>query len=161
MLSLNGSQPISSLKKEGPSKRLVFGEDQRVAQWAADRSAHGNIWDGKFVAIGLEHNGELIAALGYTEYLAGGSVRGHISAIEGKHWMTKSFLRIMFIYPFLQLKVQRFNALIPAQNKAVKRFVEHLGFTHESTMERALANDDVLVYRMFVEDPAWKRWVMI
>jgi RimJ/RimL family protein N-acetyltransferase len=138
----------------------VFGEDQRVAEWAASRSINGNIWDGKYVAIGLEEKGELIAALGFTEFLPGGSVRGHIAAVEGKRWLTRPFLRMIFLYPFMQLKVQRFNALIPAKNTSVKRFVEHLGFTLESTMVRALANDDVLVYRMFVDEPAWKRWVM-
>ncbi len=120
---------------------------------------HGNIWDGKYVAIGLQHGSELIAALGFTEFLPGGSVRGHIAAVDDKRWLTRPFLRMIFLYPFMQLKVQRFNALIPAKNLAVKRFVEHLGFTLESRMVRALANDDVLVYRMFVEEDAWKRWV--
>jgi RimJ/RimL family protein N-acetyltransferase len=138
---------------------LVFGEDARVAQWAAEHSDTGNAWDGKYVAIGLEQHGELIAALGFTEYLPGGSVRGHICAIEGKRWLTRPFLRMIFLYPFMQLKVQRFNAWIPAKNGAVKRFVEHLGFTLESTMVRALANDDVLIYRMFIEESAWKKWV--
>lgn len=138
---------------------MVFGEDQRVAEWAASRSINGNVWDGKYVGIGLEESGELIAALGFTEFLSGGSVRGHIAAVEGKTWLTRPFLRMIFLYPFMQLKVQRVNALIPAKNLAVKRFIEHLGFTLESTMVRALANDDVLVYRMFVEDRAWKKWV--
>lgn len=110
------------------------------------------------MGIGLERNGELVAALGFTEWLPGGSVRGHIQSV-GTHWLTKPFLRMIFIYPFVQLRVQRFNALIPASNLKVKRFVERLGFTLESRMERALAHDDVLVYRMFIEEPVWHRWV--
>jgi RimJ/RimL family protein N-acetyltransferase len=139
---------------EGRSKRLVFGEDQRVAEWARDHTG-GNLWDGQYVAIGLEQGSELIAALGFTSYLPGGSVSGHICAIPGKRWMTRPFLRMIFMYPFLQLKVQRFNAWIPAKNLAVKNFVEHLGFTFEHRLPRMLANDDVLLYRMFREDCRW------
>lgn len=129
-----------------------------MAEWAALHSATGQLWDGKYVAIGLQRCGKLVAALGFTEFLPGGSVRGHIQAV-GKHWLSRPFLRMIFLYPFVQLRVQRFNALIPAKNQAVKRFVEHLGFTQESVMVRALANDDVLVYRMFIDEPVWKRWV--
>jgi RimJ/RimL family protein N-acetyltransferase len=145
------------MRKAAPCE-LVFGEDQRVAEWAAGHSATGQLWDGKYVAIGLQRDGRLIAALAFTEFLPGGSVRGHIQSV-GKHWLTRPFLRMIFLYPFMQLRVQRFNALIPAKNQKVRQFVEHLGFTLESTMVRALANDDVLVYRMFAEDDAWKRWV--
>lgn len=139
--------------------RLIYGEDERVAQWAAQHSSTGRMWDGQYIAIGLERAGELVAAWGFTEYLPGGSIRGHVCAVPGKQWLTRPFLRILFLYPFQQLKVHRLNAMIPAKNHAVKNFVEQLGFTFESRMERALAQDDVLIYRMFVEDKAWKRWV--
>lgn len=107
------------------------------------------------MAIGLEQAGELIAALGFNSYLPGGSVSGHICAIPGKRWMTRPFLRMIFMYPFLQLKVQRFNAWVPARNAALIRFVEHLGFTLEHRLTRMLADGDVLLYRMFREDCRW------
>ncbi len=155
---LSGSVP-TICSSPAVQSRLIFGEDQRVAEWAAERSSTGQIWDGKYIAIGLERRGKLVAALGFTEYIPGGSVRGHIQT-EGKYWLNRAFLRILFIYPFMQLRVHRFNAFIPAKNEAVRVFTEGLGFTFEHRMPRALANDDVLIYRMFIEDVAWKRWVM-
>jgi RimJ/RimL family protein N-acetyltransferase len=150
-----GIRPTTCSSPAVPSKRLIYGQDQRVAEWVAARSDTGNLWDGKFIAIGLEENGELIAGLGFTDYLPGGSIAGHICAIPGKRWLTRPFLRILFIYPFVQLKVQRFNAMIPAKNLAVKKFVADLGFTFEHRMPRMLADDDVLIYRMFREDCRW------
>lgn len=138
------------------SRRLVFGEDLRVAEWVRDQSK-ANIWDGQYVAIGLEENGELIAGIGFTDYLPGGSIAGHIHAIPGKRWLTRPFLRIMFLYPFMQLQVRRLNALVPAKNAAVIGFIEHLGFTFEHRMTRMLKDDDVLIYRMFAEDCRYLR----
>lgn len=151
--------PLTTCSPPAARSRLVFGEDERVAMWAAQHSSTGRIWDGQYIAIGLERAGELVAAWGFTEYLPGGSIRGHVYATPGKNWLTRPFLRILFLYPFQQLKVHRLNAMIPEKNAAVKNLVEHLGFTLESRMERALAQDDVLIYRMFFEDPAWKKWI--
>lgn len=153
MLS-SGNPSITCSKKEGRSKRLIFGESQRVAEWVR-RQTGGNLWDGQFVAIGLEQGGEIIAGLGFNSYIPGGSVSGHIAAIPGRRWITRPFLRALFMYPFMQLKVQRFNAFLPAKNAAVIRFAEHLGFTFEHRMPRMLVNDDVLIYRMFREDCQW------
>jgi RimJ/RimL family protein N-acetyltransferase len=153
-LPCNGSQPTSCMSLADRSKRLIYGQDQRVAEWVRDQTK-GNIWDGKYIAIGLEQAGELIAAVGFTDYLPGGSISGHICSIPGKRWMTKPFLRVMFIYPFVQLKVQRLNAFIPAKNEAVRNLIEHMGFTFEHRMPRMLADDDVLIYRMFAEDCRW------
>lgn len=93
--------------------------------------------------------------MGYTDYLPGGSISGHISAIPGKRWLTRPFLRVMFLYPFMQLKVRRLNAFVPASNAPLRRFLKHLGFTLEHRMERMLENDDVLIYRMYREDCRW------
>lgn len=133
---------------------MIFGESQRVAKWVRQQTG-GNLWDGQFVAIGLEQGGELIAGLGFNSYIPGGSVSGHLAAIPGKRWITRPFLRALFMYPFMQLKVERFNAFLPARNTAVIRFAEHLGFTFEHRMTRMLPNDDVLIYRMFREDCRW------
>lgn len=89
-----------------------------------------------------------MAAAGYTDYIQGGSISGHIVAER----MTSEFVHALLWYPFAQLGVRRLSALIPAGNVRVKQFVEHMGFTFEATLERILPRDDILVYRFFRED---------
>jgi RimJ/RimL family protein N-acetyltransferase len=89
----------------------------------------------------------------YTDWYEGGSIRGHITTLGGR--LTRDFIRALFAYPFVQLKVRRFTALIPAKNLKANRFVEHLGFTKETVMHNVFENDDLNVWRMYREDCGW------
>jgi len=99
-------------------------------------------------AIGLLRDEELIAAAGYTDYIPGGSISGHIVGAG----FTREFLHAILWYPFGQLKVRRLSALVPSRNERVVRFMEHIGFTFEARCERIYPADDLLVYRLFSED---------
>lgn len=91
----------------------------------------------------------MVAAAGYTDYVKGGSISGHI-VIRGR--VNRRFIDAILRYPFEQLQVRRLSALIPANNLAAKGFVEHMGFVYEAKHERVLPADDLLVYRFFRED---------
>lgn len=129
----------------------MYGQDQRIGEWARELSDERRLWNAGYRAIGLQRNGILIAGVAYTDYY-GGSIAGHITATAP---LTRPFVRALFAYPFLQLKCRRFSAWVPARKRHVQHFVERLGFTYESRMERALLDDDVLVYRMFPTDCRW------
>ena len=118
-----------------------------MREWAQGRILQR--WSQFDTAIGLERDGELIAAAGYTDYIPLGSISGHI-VIAGP--LTREFLSAILWYPFGQLQVRRLSALIPAKHERVRRFVEHIGFTFETRCERVFPDDDLLVYRMFRED---------
>lgn len=76
----------------------------------------------------------------------------HIAAIAGSRWLTKSFLKAAFAYPFNQLKVNRVTGYVPAKNMAARRLDLHLGFKVEGVMRKALADDDVIVMGMLREE---------
>lgn len=132
--------------------RLVYGEDERVAHWARVRIPGAEDWNGGYRAIGLERDGKLIAAAVYTD-VSLANLSMHIAG-EG-NWASRKFLRAIFAYPFVQLKVRRVTGYISAKNWRSRKMAEQMGGTLESIMERALMDDDVCVYRIFNEHCRW------
>jgi RimJ/RimL family protein N-acetyltransferase len=125
----------------------VYGQNDRVREWATRTG--GYHWSHLETTIGLERCGELVAAAGYTDYIAGASISGHI-IIQGR--INRDFMRAILWYPFEQLKVQRLSGIAPAKNLAVQHFMEHIGLTYETTLARMLPDDDIRVYRIFREE---------
>ena len=102
--------------------------------------------------IGLERDGELIAGVLY-EGFNHHNVWMHVAAQPGGRWMTKSYLRYCFEYPFNELGVDRISGYVEAHNDAARRFDEHLGFKQEAILSGAASNGgDVIVYVMRRED---------
>jgi RimJ/RimL family protein N-acetyltransferase len=66
--------------------------------------------------------------------------------------MTRSYLRAVFRYPFVQLGVRRVSGFVPASNAQAIRFNEHLGFKREGLMREALWDDDVIVFGMLRQE---------
>lgn len=128
--------------------KLVYGELTRARAWAQLHSGSPYIWSKLEATIHLERHGQLVAAAGYTDYIAGASISGHIVAQR----LNRAFVEAILFYPFGQLGVRRLSALIPGSNARVKRFVEHIGFTHEATLKHIFPNDDLLVYRLLREE---------
>jgi RimJ/RimL family protein N-acetyltransferase len=131
---------------------FVYGEDDRVAQWAAARIG---VKFQKCTAIGVERNGELIAAVVYDRY-SGNDLCMHVAAIPSARWATKDAMYRFFAYPFLQLGVTRVTGLVAADNAAARKFDEHIGFVFEGTMRRGMADGtDLIVYGMLRDECRW------
>lgn len=133
---------------------LHIGPD--VVPWVAKRTNEfGNF--GAAVGIGWKKGGELVAGVAYCEW-NGPNVVCHIASDGSKRWATREFLRVIFDYPFRQLKVGRITVCVGKGNRPSRRFVEHLGFTHEATLEGAHPSGDLLVYRLRRQDCRYLRW---
>lgn len=134
-------------------KRVIYGEDARVAKWVGDL-VNENYAAGS-AAIGLEQDGELIAGVVFDLY-TGPSISMHVAAIPGKRWMTKDFLWRCFAYPFLQLQCNRITGLVRADNLVAQKFDEHLGFKREGLLRKAAADGtDYVLYGMLREECRW------
>jgi RimJ/RimL family protein N-acetyltransferase len=127
-------------------KRIVTGEDRRVAAFVASQTEMGGHF-GSCTAIGLERDGEIVAGVVY-ENFSGRNVECHIAAV-GKHWMTREFLWFIFFYPFEQVNAGRITVVVDDSNEQSMRFVENLGFEVEAKLEDAGRSGDLLIYRMF------------
>jgi len=135
---------------------IICQPKEQIAEFvssAVGGSARHFPW-GNYSALGLTSSGQLVAGVIYNHY-AGPTICAHIGAVPGKKWLTRSFLRAMFDYPFNQLKVRRITGLVPKRNRAARKFDEHLGFKLEGCMRHALPDDDMLVYGMLREECRW------
>lgn len=103
-------------------------------------------------AIGLERDGELVAGVIY-EGFNGRNVWMHVAAEPSKRWMTKSYLRACFRYPFVQLGCDRVSGYVEGWNEAARKFDEHLGFRPEAVLRGAASDGgDVILYVMWREE---------
>jgi len=133
--------------------RVVWGEDERVGAWVAERVSATTF--GPFTAIGLERNGELVAGLVYNMF-TGPSINMHVALDPILRMVSREHLAIAFGYPFNQLKCKRITGRVHALNFKAQRFDEHLGFIREG-IERCGAADgaDIILYGMLRAECRW------
>lgn len=129
-------------------KRIVWDQPERVMRFVAARTGEDAYRD--YTAVGLEHDGELVAGVVFTLYTGvNGAVMMHVASDGSRHWMTRSYLSACFRYPFVQLQCRRVTGLVRADNLAAQHFDEHLGFKHEGLLREG-CNDgtDLILYGM-------------
>lgn len=118
-------------------------DPELVGPWVAKRAEfqwHPN----RGTVIGMSSRGKLIAGVVYEDW-TGTNVTAHIAAER----LLPGFVRAMFHYPFVQLKVGRITAPVCSMNEKAIRFVEKLGFRREATLEAAIPGGDLLFYRLW------------
>src|SRR5690348_14450474 len=120
----SGSAPTICSNLGGRSSVLIFGQDQRVADWVRSRLPDFIGWNGYYVAIGYEREGDLTGGVVFTQFSGCNIVIA--CALEAP--LTRRFLRGIFFYPFHQLKCRRVTALIDSKNLKSRSLVEHAGF---------------------------------
>lgn len=115
-----------------------------VVEWVFLRT--GGCWEPWAMGIGWVRDGTLIAGVAYDRY-NGASVCMHVAA-DGKHWLTRSYLRACFDYPFNRLNVKKVLGLVDASNAQARKFDEHLGFRLEARLQDAAPGGDLMIYSM-------------
>jgi len=131
-------------------RRIVFDE-QRVGPWVVDRV--GGRFDSLSTAIGLEENERLIAGVLYNGCNKR-SISAHIAG-EGKSWMTRDFLHVIFDYPFRQLGVNVIIGTVDSENRAARHFDERLGFKLLSILPDAGPKADMCIYAIKANERRW------
>lgn len=127
-------------------KRIVWNEPERVMRWVAVRTDEDAYH--LYTAIGLEHDGELVAGVVFN-MKAGANILMHVASDGSRHWMTPAYLAACFRYPFIQEGCQRITGLVRADNVDAQRFDEHLGFKREGQLRAACTDGtDLIVYGM-------------
>lgn len=131
---------------------IVVGKG--VVEWIAKRTNEFGGF-GTDIGIGWARRGQLVAGVAYADW-NGPNVVCHIAA-AGKNWATREYLRTIFDYPFCQLKAKRITVCVGEGNSDSNRFVRHLGFTHETTLDGAHPSGNLLVYRLWRHDCRYLR----
>ena len=138
------------------SPALVFGVDEEVARWTADRLNEESFgfrgWQNA-AAIGVVLRGQPIAGVVYTHY-SGPNIQMSIATTD-RRWCSRGRLRVFFAYPFLQLGCRRVTGICHERNHRSRRLMEGLGFTHEGTHPEMFADGDGLSFGMLRNDCRW------
>lgn len=135
---------------------MIVGDINRLTAWASARIPQSPVWV-RCNGIGLEHNGELVAAVIYDNWFHP-SICGHIASDGTRRWLSREFLQAMFRYPLVQLGCERITAPIDDGNDAAVNFVERLGFVLEGRLRRATSDGrDKLIYGILRSEAA--KWL--
>ena len=135
-------------------KSVITGHDEVFGPWLMER-VDGSWFPGRGSTIGLwDHStGSPVAATAY-EGCNGKSILMHVAG-EGKKWLNREFLWFSFYYPFVQLGLNKIICLVDSSNLECVKFVEHIGFHLEATLEDATPKGNFLIYTMVRESCKW------
>jgi RimJ/RimL family protein N-acetyltransferase len=132
---------------------LVFGADQFIAHWVAQRVREFNPMHEKYTCIGVADDARLIAGMVYHQY------RGHdlvmTFAADSPKWANKGNLGAFFRYPFGQLGCKRVTTFAARKNKRSRKLIEGVGFKLEGVMRKGNGDQDAMIYGMLAEECKW------
>ena len=150
-MSNNQSDTTTSGSSTANNYVVILDQHERIFQWVYGRVASSPYVWGGHSAIGVESNGEIVAGAVYDHYTQQ-SIAIHFALDRpGRHH--RVFLNWMFSYPFKQLKVKKLLAIVNADNLAVQKIMERLGFHLETRVAEVFLNDqDMLIYSMKEQD---------
>lgn len=143
------------LEKVATRTRLIFNENQRIADWCEARIEHFSGWGSDPKAIGYEFDGELKAGVVYTNY-SGANVFVTIAADAP---LTRKFLFAIFWCPFEQFGVNHITCAIEASNRRSLKFCMHMGFRLRGKLpESAVNGEDVILMGLLKRDCRFLAW---
>lgn len=124
-----------------------------VGPWVCEKA--GGMYHPKNPAIGLLDNGVLKVGV-YYDGFTGTSIAMH-SRCDDPKTPNREFYRIIFDYPFNQLKVKVVRALVSTNNQKARRIDEKLGWKYETTLVDYFPDGDGIVYVMRKAECRWIR----
>ena len=121
---------------------LIFDEDSQaeLKQWIEERT--GNKYQ-RDKYLGIAKDGNITACCGYECF--GSIIFAHIAVTAQ---IPKSFLQVIFDYPFNQAGADKVIALVDKDNEKASRLVEHMGF-------RLVEQDKIKLYEMTKSECKW------
>lgn len=129
-----------------PRTAIIDADHARVGAWMHANGA--GRWREGVTCIGLERDGELVAAMMFDHY-NGASIFAHI-AITGR--LSKDWVHRVCHYPFIQLGCQVVIGLVSEKNVASQRLAEHSGFVRGLAIPDADPSGALLIYTLTKDD---------
>lgn len=128
--------------------QLVYDNASELIGWASEIVGLPFRSDAK--AVGQRVNGRLNAVVVYDGF-SQCDCNMHVASNGTGHWLTRALLSAAFSHPFVQWKMRRVTALVPASNTKAIKLDQHLGFQLEGVCQRALPDDDIVILGMLRE----------
>lgn len=120
---------------------IVIGH--AVGHWTAAR-VEGQYFEQGSQAIGLEHDGKIIAGVIY-EHWNQRSIVCHM-AVEGR--LTRQFIWMIFDYAYNQIKAEKVILPVASANKKSVKLVLNMGFREEARLSDAHPTGDLVFFTM-------------
>lgn len=136
---LNGMLTIMSTKLAA-SYKIIDRDNERCSEFM-ESNTDGKL-GGSAAFVGLEHNGELIACVGYDRYMKKRSIHMHIFKLPGAR-LIREYLWFIFYYPFMQLNVNCVMGFVENGSQA-ELVAVHAGFERRCKIEETGLNLMVL-----------------
>lgn len=140
---------------------ILYDAHEELCQWVEEGIyGYSNGYDGTSKAIGYIHDGNLIAAVTYSDFKAreDGSfydLEMGIYSID-KRWCNRQYLRAVFAYPFIQLRLERVQTVCSANDEGVIMFNKRLGFIQEGRHRKAwVSGCDAISWSMLKDECKW------
>ena len=131
-----------------------------VLQWTAEKLQREVEECQPCTSMGIMIGNELIGGLiynNYMEYPTGSMIAISIATVSPR-WATRRTLREIFSYPFVQLQVDRLQAITARTNHVTRKLLKRLGFQQEGVMRRYWdGHEDAFMFSMMPEEAA--RWI--
>ena len=122
---------------------LVYGENERVTKWMAERIGINSFRDDA-VSIGIERNGELVGGAAFDTFSDRECVI-HLASDGSKRWISREFIVSVFAYAFHQCYFRRLTAFVRASNAPSLKIVQQFGFKEEGRARCAGPDGEDLV----------------
>ncbi len=102
--------------------------------------------------IGWESGGRITAGVAFEGY-NGRNAWVHVAGDTARNWLTRTFIRAVFIYAFRIMDCARISAYVDDANLRSRQFCERFGFVVEALLGGAAADGgDVLIYALWRDD---------
>ena len=135
------------------SKQIVYNRPE-VVEFVSEKIYGGDRFPDDSPSIGVIEDGEVVGGVVYSMYTGNGIMMNVASS--KRSWLTRTFLRAAFAYPFKQLGCTRVSGLVRVDNADAQRFDEHLGFVREGLIRKGDDDGtDLILYGMLKEECRW------
>ena len=114
---------------------IVYGDDQRIADWVAQRIPHLGRKDfGDCVALGVASSTKIMAGVVYYDYQPAHSTIQLSIAAENFMWARRENIRELLAYPFQQIGVHKAWIATPLSSEHALKTFYRIGFKREAVL---------------------------
>lgn len=133
--------------------KLVYGRDQSVAKWVAERIPFvGARGFGPCKAIGIVANdGSEIAGVVFHDWQPQFKTIA-FSIAAARPLFTRNVVHALLRYPFEDCDVMKLWTATPHRNERAIRFAKGAGFTQEAVLSHHFGKEHAVINRMFLKD---------
>ena len=141
--------------------RVVYGVDDAVAAWVAERIPHVRTCEGlgPYTAMGVaSDDGRRAGGVVWHGYKPDYRTIELSAAADDRRWLTRTVIREIFAYPFQFLNLGRVTTITPSRNRPAIHLNVKLGFQIEGIVRRGFGDDDAIVMGLLREEWLAGRW---